>query len=98
MGTMQGSAGDPGSVRLPPVLHCPCPRARLEEECRVAREGDSHPAGKLQSWATLPPAPSRLSVDAQCLTQGGSLCVPACRGCVNSWVRFSCVYTYMCDP
>ena len=53
-----------------------------------AREGDSHPAGELQSWATLPPA-LLLSEDAPVSHPGCeihthvSLCVSACRGCVN---------------
>lgn len=96
MGTACRAPLRPGSAALPPVLHCPCPRARLEEECH-ALEGDSHPAGKLQSWATLPPA-LLLSVDAPVSHPGWvSVCLCLQRLC-EPWVRFSCVYTYMCDP
>ena len=35
MGTACRAPLRPGSAALPPVLRCPCPRARLEEECRA---------------------------------------------------------------
>ena len=53
-----------------------------------AGEGDSHPAGELQSWTAPPPA-LLLSVDTPVSHPGheihthGFVCVCACRGCVN---------------
>ena len=66
-------------------------------------EGDSHPAGELQSWATPPPAPL-LSVDTPVSHPGREIptrvCVCLCRQRLcEPWVRFSRVHTsYVCDP
>ena len=68
-----------------------------------AGEGDSHPAGELQSWAALPPA-LLLSVDTSVSYSGHeihthvSVCLCLQRLCEH-WVRFSRVHTsYVCDP
>ena len=75
----------------PPGRRVPC-----------AREGDSHLAGELQSWAAPPPA-LMLSVDASMSYPGHeihthmSVCLCLQRLC-EPWIPFSCVRTYVCDP